>query len=103
MKSRRKRETFVCPHCGHDVPIDALACRECGSDNETGWSEGADVWDAGIPGGYGPEEDFDYDEFIDQEMPRHQTHSPGKALKRWGWSVLVAIVALAFVSYMLNR
>lgn len=29
---------FVCPHCDARVPVDALACPECGSDDETGWS-----------------------------------------------------------------
>jgi len=33
---------FICPHCGAQVPSDALACPECGSDNETGWSEEAE-------------------------------------------------------------
>ncbi len=30
---------FVCPNCGAEVPIKALACPECGSDEKTGWSE----------------------------------------------------------------
>lgn len=30
--------TFICPHCGVDVPYDAEACPECGSDEQTGWS-----------------------------------------------------------------
>ena len=29
---------FICPHCGAEVDYDALACPECGSDDETGWS-----------------------------------------------------------------
>jgi hypothetical protein len=32
---------FTCPHCGAQVPADASACPECGSDNETGWSNDA--------------------------------------------------------------
>jgi uncharacterized membrane protein YvbJ len=32
---------FTCPHCGAAVPSDASACPECGSDEETGWSEDA--------------------------------------------------------------
>ncbi len=32
---------FTCPHCGAQVPSSATACPECGSDNETGWSEAA--------------------------------------------------------------
>ncbi len=30
---------FICPHCGAEVPFGAPACPECGSDDETGWSE----------------------------------------------------------------
>ncbi|MCP4542162.1 MAG: hypothetical protein GY832_33990 [Chloroflexi bacterium] len=33
---------FICPHCEAEVPADAPACPQCGSDEETGWSEGAD-------------------------------------------------------------
>ena len=32
-------EPFPCPQCGAPVPARALACRECGSDAETGWSD----------------------------------------------------------------
>jgi uncharacterized membrane protein YvbJ len=38
-------EYFSCPHCGAQVPSGATACPECGSDNETGWSEAADYDD----------------------------------------------------------
>ncbi len=30
---------FICPNCGAEVPIKALSCPECGSDDQTGWSE----------------------------------------------------------------
>ena len=30
---------FNCPNCEAEVPIKALSCPECGSDEETGWSE----------------------------------------------------------------
>jgi rubredoxin len=30
---------FVCPNCGAEVPVKALSCPECGSDEKTGWSE----------------------------------------------------------------
>jgi hypothetical protein len=32
---------FTCPNCGVDVPLKAPACPECGSDEQTGWSEAA--------------------------------------------------------------
>ena len=30
---------FICPNCGAEVPSKALSCPECGSDEQTGWSE----------------------------------------------------------------
>ena len=30
---------FICPNCDAEVPVNALACPECGSDEQTGWSE----------------------------------------------------------------
>ena len=30
---------FVCPNCGVELPLKALACPECGSDENTGWSD----------------------------------------------------------------
>jgi hypothetical protein len=100
MKRRKKRETFVCPHCGADVAVGAAACRECGSDAETGWSQDADVWEAGIPTGYGSDDDFDYDEFIEQELPQQRTMDTRRELSKWGWRVLVVIVCLALLRYL---
>ena len=31
--------SFICPFCGAQVPQGALACPECGSDEQTGWSD----------------------------------------------------------------
>jgi hypothetical protein len=103
MKRRRKRETFVCPHCGADVAVDATFCRECGSDDETGWAEDADVWAAGIPAGYGSEDDFDYDEFIERELPHKSTPAPEKLARQWGWRVFVVITGIGLVLYLLSR
>ena len=30
---------FICSNCGAKVPGKALSCPECGSDENTGWSE----------------------------------------------------------------
>jgi len=30
---------FDCPNCGAEVPIKAKSCPDCGSDENTGWSE----------------------------------------------------------------
>jgi zinc-ribbon domain len=31
--------TFVCPNCGTEVRSGVRSCPECGSDEETGWSD----------------------------------------------------------------
>jgi hypothetical protein len=49
---------FICPHCGAEVAVGAVVCPECGSDEETGWSEetaydGLDLYDdEPLPQGY---------------------------------------------------
>ena len=30
---------FVCPICGTELPTNVKVCSECGSDENTGWSE----------------------------------------------------------------
>ena len=35
----RSDDYFICSNCGAMVPSRALACPECGSDEQTGWSE----------------------------------------------------------------
>jgi len=37
--ARSTEPDFVCPNCGADVPGGAKSCPECGSDENTGWSE----------------------------------------------------------------
>ncbi|MEM1027982.1 MAG: zinc ribbon domain-containing protein [Planctomycetota bacterium] len=37
--AKRHPVTFNCPNCGAKVRSGALACLECGSDHETGWSD----------------------------------------------------------------
>ena len=37
------RSTFECPQCGAPVPAGRLACRECGSDAETGWQSAEEI------------------------------------------------------------
>lgn len=40
---------FICPNCGAEVPLKALACSECGSDKNTGWSEDTMYDDLDLP------------------------------------------------------
>jgi hypothetical protein len=74
----------ICPNCGAEVPPNAKACPECGSDEETGWSEesrndGLDL----------PDEKFDYEEFVDREFGSRKPVPRGL---HWFWWVLGLIV-----------
>jgi zinc-ribbon domain len=61
----------VCPNCGAEVPRKAKACPECGACEETGWSEAAATSGLGLP-----DDEFNYDEYVQQEFGggRHKPH-----------------------------
>jgi hypothetical protein len=84
----------VCPNCGAEVPPNAKACPECGSDETTGWSEKAYADNLGLPG-----EEFDYEEFVKEEF------STGRAKPRgigWFWWV-VALILVALLIFLFIR
>jgi len=90
MHDSQSSEYFECPHCGALVPVDAPACRACGSDAETGWSE-----DAGL--GCDAEDDFDYDEFLRREFPEAADISSRQAVLRWVLVILVTVLCLGLL------
>lgn len=74
----------VCPNCGAEVPHGAKACPECGSDEETGWSEKARYDNLNLP-----DENFDYDDFVKREFGEKPTSPRGLHLFWWVVAVLV--------------
>ncbi len=89
--SKPKREFFECTHCGANVAVGAIACRECGSDAGTGWqsSEEVDYQSLDLPEGY-------------STQPDH----PGGVLptKRSPMFVVIAILlALALIAFAVLR
>lgn len=86
----------ICPNCGADVPRKAKACPNCGADENTGWEEDADqatTTDLGLP-----EDDFDYDEFVQREFGKPSPKPHGLHWVWWltGFVLLLAII-FAFV------
>ncbi len=73
----------TCPHCGAEISDKALSCRECGSDAQTGWSEGAETADLEMP---------DYDEILENEFG-----SP-KRISKMVSAVIAGIVALVLLT-----
>jgi hypothetical protein len=84
MARAKRRDYFVCPHCGAEVPSGARACPECGSDERTGWSQDADLW-------HGGGDEFDYDDFVRREFGGR----PRRLLGLPWWAALALTAALA--------
>jgi hypothetical protein len=88
----------VCPNCGAEVPRNAKACPECGSDEKTGWSETAYASGLGLP-----DEEFDYNEFVKEEFARGQSKPRGISWFWWMIAALVTVlVSFAFLSGMIS-
>ena len=79
----------TCPNCGAEVPRNAKACPECGSDEQTGWSEEAHVDGLDLP-----EEKFDYEDFVEREFG---SKSPVPHGIHWFWWVIAVLVLGAFL------
>lgn len=77
---------FVCPNCGAEVPVKAKCCPECGSDENTGWSEDTYLDGVTLPG-----ED-------DGEHEGKPTGPLDKSRPMW---IVVAIVLLAIAALFL--
>jgi hypothetical protein len=84
----------ICPHCGAQVPLNATACPECGSDEKTGWAEGADTSDLDLP-----DQDFNYDEFVRKEFPRE---SPIPRGIHWFWWLIAGALVVVLVWFCLR-
>lgn len=85
---------MTCPHCGAEVPPKAKACPACGSDEQTGWSDEAQAGDLDLP-----EENFDYDDFVNREFGGK---SPVPRGLHWFWW-LVGVVVLSVLAWLWLR
>ena len=85
----------LCPNCGAEVPPDAKACPECGSDEQTGWSEEAHADGLDLP-----EEKFDYEGYVKREFDA-ETHVP-PGIRLFWWLVGLLVVASFLLFYCLR-
>lgn len=89
MKKQRP-SSFVCPNCGADVPGNAKSCPECGSDENTGWSDDTYLDGISLP------------ELDDEPSPEG---APQGMLERhrWLWPLVGAfLLALVLVATLLR-
>ncbi|MEP6664332.1 MAG: zinc ribbon domain-containing protein [Verrucomicrobiota bacterium] len=81
-----------CPNCGTDLPRNARVCPECGSDENSGWSD-----EAAMSGLDLPEEDFDYEKFVENEFGRKKQIVPRGVTPFWWGVALLLVAALIFL------
>lgn len=81
-----------CPVCGEAVPRNAQACSECGADHNSGWSPDADAANLDLP-----DDDFRYNEWLEEEFGKSSKPARIKAL----WWLVAIILFSAFVLFYL--
>lgn len=84
-----------CPHCGADLAPNAKVCPECGSDEQTGWSEAAKEDALGIP-----DESFNYNEFVQREF---EGKDVGSRSFHWVWWLVAVVLLAAFALVWFHR
>ncbi len=82
-----------CPNCGAEVPANAKACPECGSDEQTGWSERAEYGRLGVP-----DPEFNYGEFVQEEFGEPRSRERGLS---WWWWVAAVLLLAALLGFLL--
>ena len=83
----------ICPQCGAMVPSDARACPECGSDEETGWSDRATAQRLGVA-----DDEFDYDEFVKSEFGEPEKSPRPRGLSPLWWIVAIVLALMVLLA-----
>jgi hypothetical protein len=87
----------ACPHCGERIKRNAKACRHCGSDDSTGWSEATYLDGLDLP------EAEDYDEGLEREGFARADGARSKAgPRRVVAGAVASILILLFLSWLLR-
>jgi len=86
---------FVCPACGAMLPLDAKVCRDCGSDEFTGWSENTYLDGIDLP-----LDDDEYEEIRAKEFAKGRINKKSSVNVDWKMAIgliVLAAMLLAFV------
>lgn len=79
-----------CPNCGANLPRNAKACPECGSDEKTGWSDEASASSLDLP-----DDEFNYDQFVESEFGEKKKIVPHGV--HWFWWIVAVVIVIAFL------
>ncbi len=91
---RRLGNTFNCPVCGEEVPNGAKSCPECGACDKSGWSGEAESSGLGLP-----DDDFNYQKFIEGEFGG----TPKKSPMQWVWWIAALLAFLSMLWAVLPK
>ena len=92
MKKTRPKSPEECPVCGEDVPRSSLACPACGAGHNSGWRKDAESYD----GLDLPDNDFDYDEFVEREFA---SGIKPTGIKTIWWITAIIVLAVSIALY----
>ncbi len=79
----------ICPNCGSELSPKARVCPYCGSDEKTGWSDEAHVGGLDLP-----DQEFNYDEFVQDEFGGARVKPRGL---HWFWWLVALLLLIAVV------
>jgi hypothetical protein len=91
-------KTVPCAHCGGEIPADAIFCRHCGSSESDGWRDNEE----GFADSH--DDDFDYDEFVENEfaddgVSHALTNQKTKSIWRLVAVILLLLASLGFIAF----
>lgn len=93
-RKRRPRATTTCPQCAGEFPAGRPACPHCGSDAQTGWSEGGDDYAF---------TDEDYEEVVADMQGRDDLNSPKWRRRKRLIQVTGLVIVALFVFWLIAR
>ncbi len=83
-------ESFNCPCCGAEVAAGASFCRECGASDDSGWIDESEE-------GFGRDDDFDYDDYLEREFSIARPTSHSEKLRRIVVATIILLVCVSLV------
>lgn len=84
---------FICPFCGAELSVEAIFCRHCGSDAETGWNTNTEN---DLP----PYLDTSYEDIVEQEFePTDRIPRSWSLFKKTLFILAILIISLFLVNY----